>query len=180
MLDKIDVRDIYRHHIFSLRDYGDNRPALGDLVLFFGLPVILGVIAWWRQFVVPSAAFSGLLSAYSIFMGLLPSLLIMVVTFLGTTKGDPANEPALKGRKALLRELSANLSFAILLALLLVTVTMAALATNAAVKSWAARFCSALLIAGSATFLLTLLMILKRIYAIVLNEIDRHKFNRAA
>jgi hypothetical protein len=55
-------------------------------------------------------------------MGLLPSLLIMVVTFLGTTKGDPRSEPGSTGRKTLLGELTGNLSFAIVVALLLITV----------------------------------------------------------
>jgi hypothetical protein len=182
MFDKINISDIYRHHVASLRDHSDSRnaTALGDLALFFGFPLLIGAVAWWREILIPSAALSGLLSAYSVFMGLLPSLLVMVVTFLGTTKGDPSNEPALKGRKMRLRELSANLSFAILLALLLVTVAMIALMVDAKVYQWTPRIWSPILVAGSALFLLTLLMILKRIYAIVLNELDRHKFNRAA
>ena len=176
LLSKIDVREIIRDHVASLHEYGAQGRSFGDALLFFLFPVALAALAWWRGILIPGSALGGLLSAYSIFMGLLPGLLVMVVTFLGTTKGDPATEPALRGRKSLLRELTSNLSFAILLALVLVTTAMVAMVLKQP-NGAAGPVASSFLIAGSLAFVLDLLMILRRIYALVQNELDRHRFN---
>jgi hypothetical protein len=121
-----------------------------------------------------AAGINGLLAAYSIFAGLLFNLVMLVITFLERTHGDPGNR-MLQDRKRLLRELTANVCFTILVALGMVAVGIAALVRMPDDRAAAGRVETALLIAGSANFLLNLLMVLRRMYALIINEFDRHK-----
>jgi hypothetical protein len=57
---------------------------------------------------------SAILTASAIFVGLLPNLLILVLTFLTNTKGDPSDQ-ALQLRKQFMREIVAHVSFSLAL-----------------------------------------------------------------
>ena len=83
-------------------------------------------------------------------------------------------------RKRLLREITANLSFAILVALMLVAVAIISLMRTGKDDQPIHPVEEFILVAGGANLVLTLLMVLRRMYALLLNEFDRHKITRAA
>jgi len=178
-LDKINVGTIVAGHLATLRDYGTQRRSAVDVFVFFIVPVVLAGLTVWSGVHVRATAVNALLAAFSIFVGLLFNVLIMVLTFLQTTQGSP-DDRSLVIRKQLLREITANLSFAILVALMLVAVAIISLVRTENDNDPIHAPEAFVLIAGSATFVLTLLMILRRMYALLLNEFDRHKLNRAA
>jgi hypothetical protein len=119
------------------------------------------------------------LTAFSIFVGLLFNLLVIVLTFLQSTQGSP-DDRFVQIRRQLLREITSNLSFAILVALMLVAVAIISLMRTGRDDEPIHPAEEFILIAGSINFVLTLLMVLRRMYALLLNEFDRHKLNRAA
>ncbi len=177
VLTKIDVRAILKGHIASLRDYGTGKRSKGDALLFVGVPSILAGVAAWRGLHLHLVAINGLLTAYSIFVGLLFNLVLLVITFLERTQGSPTDS-ALHARKQLLREITANVSFSILGALVMVAIAIVALILAKDDKDSTGTAVTVVLVAGSANFLLNLLMILKRMYALVTNEFDRHKLQK--
>jgi hypothetical protein len=66
-------------------------------------PVAVGVAGFWRGIQIRAIAVTGVLTASALFVALLLNLLVMVLTYLRATKGDPSDQtPRL--RRALLRE----------------------------------------------------------------------------
>jgi hypothetical protein len=174
-LEKINVWSIIANHIDTLRDYGTDKRSYADLLLFFALPVAVAGFAFWRGTQLRAIAVTGLLTASAMFVALLLNLLIMVLAYLRSTRGSPTNQ-SLQLRKRFLREIAANLSFSILVALGIVGVSITALfrlKPNEDLIGAAPTFC---LMAGGAILVLTLLMTLRRIYALILDEFDRHRF----
>lgn len=174
-LRKIDVSLIFHDHIETLRDYRTNKFLYTDLLLFFGLPIVIASIATWRDVRLRAIAATGLLTASALFVALLLNLLVMVLAFLRTTSVDPTDESH-QLRKALLREITANLSFSILVALALVATTLAALfglGDDQELK--VGRAPTFLLIMGASILLLNLLMVLRRMYILILKEFDLQK-----
>lgn len=178
MFKKVDLRPVLKEHFATLRDFSTGRVSVSDFIAFYGLPVLLGAGLAVAGVRLQAPVVHGLLTAYSIFVGLLLNLLVMVHAFLGTTHGNPQNT-GLQVRKRVLRELTANMSYAILVAIALVAVGLIALARAGVDASIPPVECF-LLAAGSVNFLLTLLMVLRRMYLLLQNEFDRHKIDRAA
>jgi hypothetical protein len=175
MLRKIDVTPILRDHIQTLRDYKTDKLSYSDLLLFFFLPIVLGGVAIWKDVQIRAIAATGLLTASALFVALLLNLLVMVLAFLRTTQGDPTDQ-SLQLRKTLLREITANLSFSILVALVLVATALTALFGLGDDKDLKiGRAPTFLLITGASILVLNLLMILRRMYILILKEFDLHK-----
>jgi hypothetical protein len=180
VLRKIDVIPILRDRIQTLRDHRTDKLSYSDLLLFFFLPIVLAGVAIWKNVQLRAIAVTGVLTASAIFVALLLNLLVMVLTYLRTTQGDPA-EQSLQLQKRFLREIAVNLSFSILVALALVATALTALfglGENQDLKIGQAP--TFLLIMGTSTLVLSLLMILRRMYALILNEFDLHKLRKKA
>jgi hypothetical protein len=178
-LEKIDVRSIIVGHLATLKDCGGQKRSITDLLLFFALPFCVAGASVWFGIQILATAVNALLTAFSIFVGLLFNLLVMVLTFLQTTQGAP-DDRLLQVRKQLLREITANLSFAILVALMLVAVAIFSLVRTQKDEEPVRPVEAFILVTGSINFVLTLLMVLRRMYALLMNEFDRHRFHRAA
>lgn len=124
-------------------------------------------------------AVNGLLTAFAIFAGLLFNLLVMVLSFLQTTPSS-SSEKKLATRRELLRQITANLSFSILTSIIIVTITILALSAVPSGGDRISSFLSAVLLLGAVNFGLTLLMILRRMYALMTNDLDQHRLNKVA
>ena len=179
LLEKIDVRPIIASHLDTLRDYGTGKRSAFDWILFFVFPILVGGFAYWEGVQLRAIAVTGLLTAFAIFTGLLLNLIMTVLTFLRTTRGNPADS-SLQIRKQLLRQLAANLAFSILISVAVVAVAITALFRLAKAQDQIGSAPSFLLVIGGVAFILNLLMVLRRIYALILNEFDRHKMSSPA
>lgn len=177
VFEKIDATPIIRGHIQTLRKHGTNQLSFADLFTFFALPFLFAGVGGVFHVGLTVNAVNGLLTAFSIFAGLLFNLLVMVLSFLAATQGSP-QERLLVLRKELLRQLTANLSFAILCSLIVVGICVSALSTTE--TAYIRQAPTILLFFGTANFLLTLLMILKRMYALLQNDFELHKFSKVA
>lgn len=178
-LDKISVRSIVTDQVDTLRDWGTGKLSISDIVLFFGFPVAVAGFSVWHGIRIRATAVSAILTASAIFIGLLPNLLILVLTFLGSTKGDPSDS-AIQNRKQFMRQIAAHVSFSFVLSLGLASVATTALVLLQRDEWPTGAGLTFALIAGAIALLLDLLMLIARMHTLVVTEFDRHKFKNAA
>jgi hypothetical protein len=166
VLVKIDIRDIIHDHMRTLVNSATGSRSAGDLALFFIVPLIVGVAAVALDVPIRNTAANVLITALAIFTGLLFNLLVLVHGLI--RRGDPLVSGA---EVELLRQIYANISFAVLISLtsLVPLVLQAVLdASNALGKTL-----SVLIYFFVVNFILTLMMILKRVHALLGNEFQR-------
>lgn len=162
-MNKINFSTIIISHINTLR--GDNgRLQWGDLVLFYILPLSIGILAFFICWEVPEKALELSISVFSIFAALLLSVQVALysVSLRGITKPEDQNkiknyERRLRERKLLIKELNDNVSYLMLLSVITVSITLGMFFVSSPKLLW-----SALVIAFFIHFLLTILMVVKR------------------
>jgi hypothetical protein len=163
MFSKIDFRDILRDHFSTLTSGEQDTLSAEDLVLFFGLPLGAAIVLPLLNVCVSKEAASLLINALAIFAGLLLNLLVLIHSLIRRYL-DPVKH---RTARALLHGLYANMSYAILVAIL----TLIPLVVIGFVKTQrTVTILSAVIFFALANFLLTLLMILKRVHALLSRE----------
>jgi len=165
MLSKINVLDIVRDHFLTLRKYQSDRWSAEDFILFVGVPLAVAVAMLYFGLVVSKAAVDVLFTGLSIFAGLLFNLLVMAHGIIRSTVDAPRYED----EKRLLRELYSNISYSILIAIVMLGVLLIRYVTAEPRVLYAISFATYFLIGN---FLLTLLMILKRIHVVLRQEFE--------
>jgi hypothetical protein len=175
-LDKIDVSSIVTEHAATFRDYGTGKRSISDVCLFVGLPFVVAAVAVWTGIRIRVSAVTAILTASAIFVGLLPNLLILVLTFLMNAKGEPSD---FQIRKRFMREITAHVSFSFVLSLALASVAIGALMLLQKDENPVGVTATFLLVLGSVALLLTMLMLIRRMHALVVSEFDRHKLKAA-
>jgi hypothetical protein len=176
LLDKIDPSPIISDHLATLYDHGANRRSVLDIALFFGVPLIIaGIAVEFAGIRIRVAAVTAILTASALFIGLLPNLLVLVLSFLEKSKGDPS-DTLLQNRKRLMREIAAHVSFAFVLSLTLASIATAALMMLHRDDQPSGPVLTFSLIAGSVCLFLTLLMLIRRMHVLIVSEFDLHKF----
>lgn len=158
---KIDVTDIVRDHVETLVDGNSGRTSRSDLVLFILIPaVVAGMLAFARIELSPNAA-NVMITALAIFTGLLFNLLLLAHSII---RHPEDGRSAARTERRLLREIYINIAFAILVALAaIVLLVMWMLNVGTAINAILAIVTYALLV----NFLMTLLMVLKRIHVML-------------
>ena len=166
MLDKVNVIGIVLDHVGTWRDYSTGRYRLTDFLLFLGVPIaIAGVLVYFYGNLRPNLI-TIVATSLSIFAALLFNLLLLVYDAMGKSR-DP-NENSDKLRRRFLRDVFSNISFAILVAIGAIVLVLALLLVNCC--SAAEHIFSAIIYYLVALFLLTLLMLLKRVHILLRNE----------
>src|SRR5262245_6612450 len=122
---KIDVSRIVSAHIRTLKDSGTGRYNALDLALFWGLPSVCPVAFQGLGCGFNAGVVKALLTGYSIFAGLLLNLLILVYTF-STQREHPS--ALARVRSQLVKELHDNIAYSILVSIILVVISMSAVA----------------------------------------------------
>ncbi len=164
MFRRIDVRDIVKGHMATLTEYGTGRRHNGDYMLFFGLPLILTAGLLWTKVHVTNEIATIIITALSIFAGLLFNLLLLAHGMIRSTPQDNLDE------KRLIREIYSNISYAILVSILVIIVCMAFYFSK---RPWFVLGVTAFTHFFIANFVLTLLMILRRIHILLSKEFQR-------
>lgn len=166
MVSKISFQKILESHFGSFRDYNSGQRSVSDIALFFVLPAIFGGLAL-LQCNLNKDILNSIITSASIFAGLLLNLLVLIYTLASKFNTDEVNWPT---KKRLLEETFANISFSILISVLLVVACMLAFRTD---EAMAAPISVPKYIADGVVYYLTgvlimhLLMILKRIHTLV-------------
>jgi hypothetical protein len=170
MMSKINVLPLVLGHLNTLSDFSGHR-RWRDYVLFFGLPLAVGVLLVAIGFGFRIDAVNGFLYAFSIFSGLLLNVLVLVFTL---ASASPSLNVDVRMRKEMLRQIFANICFSVFVSILVVCIAMVALSymrSNSGATT--GRGCTILLASLTINFVLTLLMIIKRMYALLDKELER-------
>lgn len=158
MFDKVNVALIVRDHFETLRYYRHgNTPGRRnwfDLLLFFGLPTALAVILTWFYGEVQG----DLATMSATMLAVFAALLFNVLVFVYDRKRK--DQDALRGRY--LNEITSNVSFAILVALCGIITLMILKFVKTCVE--AELTFSGVTYFLLALFILTLIMLLRRLY----------------
>ncbi len=172
-MSKIDVLPIVARHFESLRDHATGRRSIADIVIFFGVPLIASGAAFYYRITLTSDALNAILASFSIFAGLLLNLLLLVYARAGE---DVKADLFAATIKRFVRQLSENIEFAVLVSVFVVICSLVATATlerGPDVTPHTGRPMTVILIYLTTNFLLTLLMVLKRIHAMLIEKLDR-------
>jgi hypothetical protein len=179
---KIDITRIIVAQFRTMRDNSTQKYSKSDLLLFYGLPVLLGAGSAYYGWKFSTDVLNALLAAFSIFAGLLLNLLILVYTLSSQTEHPAA---LTKTRMALIKELHDNIAYSIFVSIVIVVVTMVAVAylkmrekpSETAFTVW---WVTGIVVFLTMNFVLTLLMILKRIYIMLNQTIDKPFIRKTA
>jgi drug/metabolite transporter (DMT)-like permease len=165
-MKKINVFRIVRDHFGTLRDYQTGKLSVSDLIVFMLCPLIAAFACVYKSVSFDKDALIAVLTAFSIFAGLLFSLLLLVFTL--TDKTEPQSM-LYSVRRQLIGELYENISFAILVSMAIVTLAIGAATFRhpAPVDTGTGWLATFLLVLFMSNFILTILMILKRMHALL-------------
>ena len=167
MFDKINIIKIVKDHISTLKDYRTDKYKIGDFFLFFGIPFLIVVILVFFNILLTSKLISLLITSLSIFAALLFNLLLLIYDVVQKAKNGSKNA---RIKIRFLKEVYSNISFCILIAVLSVAILILISIFNNITTliyffNWIAYYLIIL-------FLLTLLMILKRIHVLLYREVE--------
>lgn len=166
MSTMIDIIPIVKDHFRTLRSHRDNRIMWSQVAFFCGPPLALGALSTtlaWKM-----GGVGNILAAFAILAGLLFNLLVLLF--------DVASKAAQAGgigddntRLKLAKQLQANVTYALLLALICAGILGVASGMGMEkVNKWL----SGVLVVFLAHFSLTLLMIVRRIRSAFLSSIS--------
>lgn len=180
MLSKISIRRLLVDHLDTLVDHRlrEDTPGAvaprsrGDVLLFFCFPAAVGILVAVLGVRLADSVISATITAFSIFVGLLFNLLALTYEVMRRTAEVNVNNRSrsVDRKKRALREVHANVSFAILVALSIVVLALPEYALSDG--SIASRVLTSALVALALNFVLTLLMILKRMHLLMDHEIQ--------
>lgn len=168
MLDKIDVRQIVLEHIRTLNHAKTQRLRPADLLLFFGLPLFVAAAAALFVGPISNGVVGVMATVHAILGGLMFNLLIVIYEVLRrahSTGGEAAREK----RARLLAESYRNIAFLVLTSVGILVLLLGAAVTGEGI---AGTIISGTVYYLSAMFVLTLLMVLKRVHILLGEEIS--------
>ena len=167
MIGKINVSDIIRDHFRTLVHETDGTPSGGDIVLFFGVPMIAAALLLFLKGVFGEGISGVLITAYSIFAALLFNLLLLVYDIV--KKSDKA--ASLKSR--FLKQIYSNISYSVFISIALIVILLAYFVSMSSPRLLYIKYGLAFLVyALSANFILTMLMVLKRVHILLSKEFE--------
>ena len=169
MFDKVNITAIVRDHVGTFKTYPTNQYRPLDFVLFFLVPlaVATGLVLVYGAFL--SSLIGVVATSLSIFTALLLNLLLLAYNITRNSK-PPPDEHVRKVRESLFHEIFSNIAFAILVAL--VTVITVLILGMLYECNWpiVTSILSFVIYYMGTLFLLTLLMLLKRVYVLLIKE----------
>lgn len=180
MSEKINVKQIIDCH-FSTLKHPNNRYIKKDFLAFFALPIVFGFLAALLKTDFDSNTINVIVTASAIFTGLLLNLLVLVYDQKSKTPEpdikDKNNFAYLTSKHRLLSELYYNISYSTLIAIALVLTCIIHLlvfnidfSLNSKTINVSAFVTTPLIIVGGLNLLLTLVMIIRRIYALLIHS----------
>jgi len=178
MLNKINVTAIVKDHIATLENYHTGRVHYPDIFLFFIFPLIISLFLVLVNVLLNDSMANALITSFSVFAALLFNLLLLIYDISGKSSDDTVDQRKQESRKEVLRQLYINISFSIFISVVAVVFLIIYFLKIKKCVLIGFNICSLppfLSLAVyyiSALFILTLLMILKRIYILLSREFD--------
>jgi FtsH-binding integral membrane protein len=172
LFSKIDVRIVVRDHLGTLRQgVSGGAPERRDLLLFFGIPavplVVLPILGIWLT----NSSIGTLETAISVFAALLFNLLVLIYEVgrreQSVEERSSGDQSKAEVRREFLQQVHYNVAFAILVSLVLIVVLLPGVLVESKASLVFSSVCFYYL---GTVFLLTLLMVLKRMHILLKDE----------
>ena len=169
MLTKINIGRIVINHLQTLRNDNTNKIGVDDILTFLILPIIGASALSYFHVKLNDSATNIIISTLSILVGLLFNVIVIIFDII---KRDNTK----KVKNKLLNELLTNISYSIVLSILIITITLLTFIEDCNLQmgaTWLVYF-----LIGN--YFLTVLMILKRMYIMFANELNEIEKNGGA
>jgi high-affinity Fe2+/Pb2+ permease len=170
MLSKINILSIVVDHFNTLTNNKSGKIYIPDLIVFFCAPLVISGLLLFKGSVISNQLANVLVTSFSIFAALLFNLLLLVFDIADKYKPKNRSDEDLidlesKNFKKVLREIYINVSFCILVSILSIILLIGFFIDyNAKLFLLFLSFIVYFLVF---VFLLTLFMILKRVYTLL-------------
>jgi hypothetical protein len=182
MFSKISILEIIKDHIKTLKSDETKRIHCPDIFIFFVIPGILSSAMLALGVFLNDGFVNALITSFSIFSALLFNLLLLVYGISDKPRNESSSDvlerkAAIK-RRIILREIYVNVSFSILISAIAIVLLLTYFLKIRSCEIWMIDICSLkwllvfIIYYLSAQFLLTLVMILKRIYKLLSKAFD--------
>lgn len=172
-MNKINPFRIISDHFRTLKEHGSTSMGIGDAFIFFLVPIILAGIGLWRQINFKAETVNVIVTAFSVFAALLFNLLMLIYGLV--QRKDDSSESRL--RAAFLKEIYSNISFTVFVSLLIIVVAIVAMTFSTPERlptgtgpTAVGLLYTVILVFLMSHFLLTLLMVLKRVHILLSKE----------
>lgn len=163
MSSKINISQIVVDHLATLRNESTGKISAMDLLIFLLVPLVLAVISYLMGWSLSKDATNLVVTAMSIFAGLMINVLVLIYTVALNTKPDEETVEEAILEKRFLRQIFANISFSICTSVLIVVI----LSFSYFLEARAQLVVSSVAYLLLGNFLLTLLMTLKRLHILL-------------
>jgi hypothetical protein len=183
LLGKINISSIVGDHVKTLVDFRTGKGSLNDLLLNVIAPVIVSLILVYTHVFLSDDIINILIAALSIFVGLLLNLLVLLFTIIDKIKEQLAQKfdkidtefiRSVFLKKKYLKEIYSNISFSILISLISIILILFCSCSSIVIKT-IFNFVSYYFLI---LFLITILMVLKRVNILLSKEFDSIKINQ--
>ncbi|MFF9701615.1 hypothetical protein [Streptomyces griseofuscus] len=167
MTTMIDLTPIAKDHFNSLRSHATGKIMWKQVAFFYGLPVLLasaGCSFSWKI-----SGVDNILAAFAILTGLLFNLLVLLFDVAAKAAEGVGGTTDQNARLKLAKHLQANVTYALLVALVATTILGVCAGMDMDKLN---RWASGAVLLFLSHFMLTLLMILKRIRSAFLNSVS--------
>lgn len=166
MNTKLDFTNILKDHLKTFRDHSTGAVSFVDWGLFIVFPILVAIALTLTELKLNNELITAVITASSIFAGLLLNLLVLIYTILIKDRDktfESMNEKQRSNWKQLVCETFANVSFCILISIFLVALSLMYY-LNSQLLIQAIR---PLLFFLSTSLILHLFMVLKRVHKLI-------------
>lgn len=166
MLDKIDVSRVVWQHLKTWRNYSTDRWRPYDYILFVVIPLVTAIVLVNVVGPLPKNLIGVVVTSLSVFTGLLLNLLILAVNTSQNLQQSLCGRKK-RLRQDLLHEVFINSSFAVLVAISTASFTLFLGVLGKKTLPFITSSLSVIIYFLGGLFLLTLIMILDRVFALL-------------
>lgn len=164
-MKKINVSSIFRDHVKTLVNNNTNRPGFEDWFLFLIIPILIAITLVVTFHTIDKDVANTIITILSIFVGLLINVIVLLFDIVRR------DEEQKSIKNEVLRETLTNISYTILVGIIGILITLLTFMNYKYVRVIFSA-CSYFVLAH---IFMTLLMIMKRIYALFNDEIQPKK-----
>ncbi len=162
LLEKINVNDIIGNHVGTLVNDNSKKHGTSDWFTFAAIPILFSTAMFFLKLPISNNSINIIITSLSIFVGLLFNMVVLIFDILNKPTQDEV-------KKEVLKQILSNISFTILLSIVMIGFCLVHLVPNALVKT----ITGCVIYLFLALFFLTLLMILKRMSALFDSEVKK-------
>lgn len=159
VLEKINIKLIVKNHLDTLVNDNSKKAEFSDWLTFLIIPLIVAGALIYLNIDLSERAINIVITTLSILVGLMFNVIVILFDILKRNNTE-------KIKNELLKQLLTNISYSIFLSLFIIFLTVM---TFLKIDLWV-TICTFLVYFFLSHFSLTVLMILKRVYALFLNE----------